>query len=102
MLSLRIALVVISLFIALLLFWQSYRGKRKLAKIWLLPACSWILSCTTLVLDPTPPPDITDTTQWQGIWFMAEVVVRGVVAVFTLIILGIYFMSPIKLPQANE
>jgi len=96
MLSIRVALVIISLAIALLLFWQSYRGKRKLAKIWILPACVWVLSCITLILDPTPPPDITDTTQWQGIWLISEVVVRGVVSLFTLIICGVYFISPLR------
>jgi hypothetical protein len=101
-LSIRIALAVISLFIALLLFWQSYRGKRKLAKIWLLPAFAWFLSCITVVLDPSPPADITDTTQWQGIWFMLEIAVRGVVSIFTLIICVLYFMSPTKLPKVSE
>ena len=90
----RIFLVVISLAIAVLLFVLSSLGKRKLAKIWILASCAWALSCITLVLYPFPPPDISDISQWQGVWLMLEVVTRGVVGLFSLVILGIYLMSP--------
>ncbi len=94
--ALRIALVVLTLVVAIFLFKLSSDGKRKLAKIWVLGGAIWVLSCWSVVVDPYPPSDITDIETWQGVSFMFELAIRAGVFVVTLLLSIIYYLSPLK------
>ncbi len=92
----RILLAVVSVLIAIWFFRFAFTAQRKFRLIWLLPACLWVLSCLTLVFNPIPPKDITDVTQWQGIWLLVEAGIRIVVSIISLIVFVIYRTSEVS------
>ncbi|MGK0442842.1 MAG: hypothetical protein ACJA0N_002661 [Pseudohongiellaceae bacterium] len=87
-------LVALTLPVGIWFFYLAFNASRKLRLVWISPAILMILSCLTLVVDPVPPEEVSDVTQWQSIWLLTELLIRAGIVSISLLVTAVYWLSP--------